>query len=104
MPDGFHTVTNLRGLDALDHRGALDALDLPAGTPLDDAVARIREALATHAPDPPDRICKHQPHRGTLSSAIVAVTTSVPDPRLPPRLWFAPGAPCETEFERVTPT
>jgi hypothetical protein len=97
VPDGFHTVTNLRRLDALDHAGALDGLDLPTGTALDDAVARIGAALGTHAPDPPHRICKHQPHRGTLSSAIVAV----PESGAPPRFWFAPGPPCETPYEPV---
>ncbi len=33
VPDGLHTLTNLTGLDELNHRGGLTPLDLPEDTP-----------------------------------------------------------------------
>jgi hypothetical protein len=99
VPEGLHTLTNLRGLDELDHRGALEALDLPRGADLEEAVPLFFSALGTHAdsgPDDPDVLCKHGEDRGTLSSSVLAL----PDPASgeAPRWWFAAGAPCETEF------
>lgn len=102
IPDGVHTMTNLRGLDELDHRGALDALDLPAGTPLDEAVEKMKAALRTHAdagPGGKDEICKHGDDRGTLSSTIVALPA--PGSGREPLFLFAPGAPCETKYAAV---
>jgi hypothetical protein len=99
LPDGLHTLTNLCRLDELDHRGALDPLEVPPGTALEDVLPALRAALATHADRGPEgrhEICKHGEDRGTLSSSIVAIPGEGP-----PRLWFAPGAPCEAEFHEV---
>lgn len=99
LPPGLHTLTNRMGLDELDHGGALDALDVPAGTPLDRAIDLLKAALATHAdpgPDGPDEICKHGADRGTLSSTIVALPA--PGSGNAPVFLFAGGPPCTTPF------
>lgn len=95
--DGLHTLTNLRGVDELDHRGALSPLDLPAGTPLPAAISAMEAALAVHAGEGPggaDEICKHGGRRGTLSSSIAAI----PAGGGRPRFRFAAGRPCETTW------
>ena len=103
VPDGLHTLTNLHGFDELDHRGALDPLDLPAGTPLSVARPLLEAALRTHGDRGPggrEQICKHGDDRGTLSSSIVALPEA--GSGLEPLFWFAPGAPCETNYSQVT--
>jgi len=98
VPDGVHTLTNLRGLDELPVRQALDPLRSATSKP--DALEALRRALGTHddrGPPAPDTICKHGEERGTLSSAIVGLSNEAP-----PLLLFAGGAPCETEFAPVT--
>ncbi len=103
VPDGLHTLTNLHGFDELDHRGALDSLDLPAGTPLSVARPLLEEALRTHGDRGPrgrEQICKHGNDRGTLSSSIIALPEA--GSGLEPLFWFAPGAPCETAYSQVT--
>jgi hypothetical protein len=101
VAEGLHTLTNVRGLDELDHAGALAPADLPAGTELDEALAALRGVLATHedrGPGPPDVICKHGDDRGTLSSTIVALPEAG---GAPPVFLMAAGAPCETVWEDV---
>jgi hypothetical protein len=102
VDDGLHTLTNLRGLDELDHRGALDAADLREGTPLEAALPRMKEALAVHedrGPGGADAICKHGEDRGTLSSSILALPA--PGSGEAPLFLFAPGPPCETAWEEI---
>lgn len=103
VPDGFHTLTNLTGFDELDHRGALDHLDLPTDTPFPAARAMLEQALRLHADNGPqgaEQICKHREERGTLSSSIVALPA--PGSSQEPLFWFAPGAPCQTFYSQVT--
>jgi Transport and Golgi organisation 2 len=99
VPDGLHTLTNRRGLDDLDHRGGLDAANLPAASTLYDALGRLKSALALHddrGPGGPDTICKHEHDRGTLSSTIIALPERA---EAAPVVLMAPGAPCETPWE-----
>jgi len=103
VPDGLHTLTNLTGLDGLDHRGALNPLDLPEGTPFPPARALLEQALRTHGDKGPrgvEQICKHGEDRGTLSSAIIALPAI--GNAHEPLFWFAPGVPCKTFYSQVT--
>ncbi len=103
VPDGLHTLTNLHGLDELHHRGALDPLDLPEGTPFPVARGLLEQALRTHGDTGPrgaGQICKHGEDRGTLSSAIIALPAIRNAHE--PLFWFAPGVPCRTFYSQVT--
>jgi hypothetical protein len=101
VPEGLHTLTNLRGLDELRAGSALAPVDRPAGSGLEEALAGMRAVLSLHedrGPGPPDLICKHGSDRGTLSSTIVALPASG---GVPPVFLMASGPPCEAAWEDV---
>lgn len=106
LPPGLHTLTNTHDVDVLPVDRVLAAapggvIALPAGLPLDAAVARLRRLAGSHAPldDTRTAVCVHDDahRRGTVSSAILAVAAD----GAPARFLAADGAPCVTRWRTV---
>lgn len=108
-PRGVHMIGNMlpdSGEDPKVARGRelLQASGLPAEVvaghvrvPLEQALAMLQPLCRDHGrrEDQYDAICLHQPHRGTLSSTIIAWHGS--DPRQT-FYMYAQGHPCEVQF------
>ena len=97
LAPGLHWLTNEHGLDPFE---------VPALAPLAamrgaaEAQAALRAVLGDHTPHGNGhRFCKHGDGRGTVSSSIVGIPDAGP---LATELWFAPGAPCVTEYQRYS--
>jgi hypothetical protein len=103
VAEGLHTHTNTHDLDGLPAATVLAAEGfapdaLASARSLDEAFAVLRRIAPSHAPLDGTRAaaCVHAGHRGTVSSALLALPE-----RGDPVFLHAQGAPCVAAFAPV---
>lgn len=101
LPRGIHLIANGELNDPLDARlarvrGFCETLrDVPSTL----WASEFRMLLGEHATDVAPPVCLHQGDGGTVSATVLALPT---DTRRA-EYWYAPGPPCTTPFEDLSP-
>jgi hypothetical protein len=98
LEPGSHLLTNHDELND----PVVPHFNTGASETMDVELARQGGLLSRHEPELPGDlpICKHEGPRGTVASTVIAL----PDAGVgEARFLFAPGPPCSTDFEDISP-